>query len=66
MLQFFNSTKPTKLLVKNEHKDVAQLDLLQSESSSDTDKEPELSNVVMHHKTVISLEDYSLGLNDFV
>jgi len=36
----FNSTKPTKPLDKNEHKDVAEPDPPQSESSSVSDEEP--------------------------
>src|SRR6218665_119305 len=48
---FFNSTKPTKVLDKSEHKDVAEPDLLESESSSDSDEEPQLSNVRKHTKT---------------
>src|SRR6218665_3581 len=54
-----------KLLDKNEH--IAEPYWLESESSSDFDEEPELSNVVMRTKTVILLENYSLnGLNNFV
>jgi len=64
--QFFNSTKPTTLIDKNEHKDGAEPDLFESESSSDSDEEPELSNVVMNAKTVLVLKNYSLGLNNFV
>jgi len=37
---FFNSRKPTKRLDKNEQKDVAEPDLIESESSSDSDEEP--------------------------
>ena len=33
---------------------------------SDSYDEPELSNVVMHTKTVILLENYSRALNNFV
>ena len=38
---------------KSEHKDDATPDLLESESSSDHDEEPQLSNIVMPRKTVI-------------
>jgi len=41
-------------------------DLLESESYSDSDKEPELSNVVMLTKTLILLENCSPALNNFV
>jgi len=34
---------------KNEHNDDAETDLLESKSSSDSDEEPELSNVVKKH-----------------
>jgi len=46
----------------NERQDATETDLGLLESESRSDEEPELSNVVMHTKTVI----ISLGLNNFV
>ena len=63
---FFISSKPTKFLDKNERKDAAETDLLESESSPDSGAVPKLSNVVVQTKTVILLQNYSLGLNNFV
>lgn len=54
---FLNSTEPTKRLDKNENNNVAEPELLESESSSDSDGKPEISNV-MHTKTVILLDNY--------
>lgn|SRR6218665_926040 len=46
---------PTKLLDKGKHRDVAEEDLLKSESSSDSDESQnsKLSNVILHTETVI-------------
>jgi len=57
IFNFFISSKPTKVLDKTSTKDAAETDLLESESSTDSDDEPELSNVVMQTKTVILLEN---------
>jgi len=43
-------------LFTTKHKDDADPDLFESESSSDPDEEPSLTNVVMHIKTVILLD----------
>ena len=66
-LCILNSTKPTKLLDKREHKDAVEPYLqFESESPSDSDEGPELSNVVMRTNTIILIENYSLGLNNFL
>jgi len=60
--QSYNEWEPSNA----EHKDNKEPEISESESSSDSDKEPRLSNVDMHTKKVILLYIFSFGWNNFV